>query len=474
MSKLRAAAGAARGAKQANQAARDRNPMQIAMVVVGAIGFFPAMALALICLLGMMLLTNGSAGSPAGIDPSGNLVSGDPGDLVNNLMGGDGKGYLAHDEVAEQKVAYAIEDAAKECDLITPAVLAAQIEVESGFDATKVGPDGREGISQLPPEVFQKHGKDDDENGKVSALDVEDSIFAQSRHLCALSKDVKALRDGGKIVGDLLTLTLFAYNIGLDALEELGGMPLPAIGTYPYQVRSVMAKYATDKPPPPRSSSSASPSASSSGPQPGSATLSEAQFEQMFPGRHSLYTYAGLTEAMTKFPGFGTTGDESTRKREIAAFLGNVAQESGKLQYVEEIDQSVWGNYCDPAQSYGCPAGQTAYHGRGPIQLSWNYNYKAAGDALGIDLLNEPDKVMTDSSVAWQTAFWFWMTQTGAGTMTPHDAITTGAGFGETIRSINGGLECNGAGAEKVQKRVGFYREFTGVLAVEPGDKLTC
>ena len=32
----------------------------------------------------------------------------------------------------------------------------------------------------------------------------------------------------------------------------------------------------------------------------------------------------------------------------------------------------------------GAPAGQTAYHGRGPMQLSWNFNYKAAGDALNV------------------------------------------------------------------------------------------
>ena len=110
----------------------------------------------------------------------------------------------------------------------------------------------------------------------------------------------------------------------------------------------------------------------------------------MFPNRNSFYTYAGLTDAMAKFPDFAGTGDEQTRKRELAAFLANVDHESGGLVHVEEINRAAWGNYCDAGQPYGCPAGQTAYHGRGPIQLSWNTNYKAAGDALGIDLLNKP------------------------------------------------------------------------------------
>ncbi|WP_345132346.1 carbohydrate-binding protein, partial [Dactylosporangium darangshiense] len=34
--------------------------------------------------------------------------------------------------------------------------------------------------------------------------------------------------------------------------------------------------------------------------------VSEAQFNQMFPSRNSFYTYAGLTDAMKKYPAFAT------------------------------------------------------------------------------------------------------------------------------------------------------------------------
>ncbi|CAM5398637.1 hypothetical protein SMICM304S_10089 [Streptomyces microflavus] len=74
--------------------------------------------------------------------------------------------------------------------------------------------------------------------------------------------------------------------------------------------------------------------------------------------------------------------------------------------------------------------------------FSWNFNYKAAGDALGLDLLNDPWLVERDPSVAWRTALWYWNTQNGPGTMTSHEAMVGGAGFGETIRSLNGALEC--------------------------------
>lgn len=202
--------------------------------------------------------------------------------------------------------------------------------------------------------------------------------------------------------------------------------------------------------------------------------VSEAQFNQMFPSRIGFYTYAGLLDAVRKFPAFTTTGSDTVKKQEAAAFLANINHESGGLRYVEEINQANWPLYCDRSQPYGCPAGQSAYHGRGPIQLSWNFNYKAAGDALGIDLLNNPDRVKNEASVAYQTAVWYWMTQRGPGTMTPHDAIVNGRGFGETIRSINGSLECNGGNPAQVQSRVDAYNRFTAILGVTPGGNLYC
>ncbi|GLW27794.1 glycoside hydrolase family 19 protein [Actinoplanes regularis] len=206
----------------------------------------------------------------------------------------------------------------------------------------------------------------------------------------------------------------------------------------------------------------------------GGFPVSEAQFNQMFPNRIGFYSYAGLIDAIKKFPAFTTTGSDTVKKQEAAAFLANVNHESGGLVYVEEINQANWPLYCDRSQSYGCPAGQSAYHGRGPIQLSWNFNYKAAGDALGIDLLNNPDRVKNEASVAYQTAVWYWMTQRGPGTMTPHEAMVNSRGFGETIRSINGSLECNGGNPAQVQSRVDAYNRFTSILGVSPGGNLSC
>ncbi|MBV2357072.1 chitinase [Streptomyces sp. J2-1] len=206
----------------------------------------------------------------------------------------------------------------------------------------------------------------------------------------------------------------------------------------------------------------------------GNFVVSEAQFNQMFPSRNSFYTYSGLTAALSAYPGFANTGSDQTKKQEAAAFLANVNHETGGLVYVVEQNTANYPTYCDWGQSYGCPAGQAAYYGRGPIQLSWNFNYKAAGDALGIDLLNNPYLVQNDASVAWKTGLWYWNTQNGPGSMTAHNAMVNGAGFGQTIRSINGSLECDGRNPAQVQSRVDAYQRFASILGVSPGGNLYC
>jgi len=211
------------------------------------------------------------------------------------------------------------------------------------------------------------------------------------------------------------------------------------------------------------------------GEQPGTGfVVSEAQFNQMFPNRNSFYTYSGLTAALSAYPAFANTGSTEVKRREAAAFLANVSHETGGLVYIKETNEANYPHYCDWNQSYGCPAGQAAYYGRGPIQLSWNFNYKAAGDALGINLLANPYLVEQNASVAWKTGLWYWNTQNGPGTMTPHNAIVNDRGFGETIRSINGAIECNGGNPAQVQSRINKFTQFTQILGTTTGSNLSC
>jgi predicted chitinase len=198
--------------------------------------------------------------------------------------------------------------------------------------------------------------------------------------------------------------------------------------------------------------------------------MTEALFTQMFPARAAFYTYQGLVDASRAFPMFAGTGDMTVRKQEAAAFLANVAHETGNLVKIEEDNRAV---YCQITFNCACEPGKN-YYGRGPLQLTWNYNYCLAGLQLGLNLRADPDLVARDAKVAYQTALWFWMTQMGAGTMTPHTAITGGLGFGETIRALNGANECAGKNPGQVQSRVSAYTRFVGLLGVATGPNTGC
>ncbi|WP_267888601.1 chitinase [Streptomyces sp. MMG1121] len=154
---------------------------------------------------------------------------------------------------------------------------------------------------------------------------------------------------------------------------------------------------------------------------------------------------------------------------------GAVARAAAILSAHKGTDTNPSPHLPRPASSCAWDAACGRFRGGGlPRQLSWNFNYKAAGDALGIDLLDNPYLVENDSAVAWKTALWFWDTQNGAGSMTSHNAMVNGAGFGETIRSINGSVECNGGNPAEVQDRINYYQSFTQVLGTTPGGNLGC
>lgn len=235
--------------------------------------------------------------------------------------------------------------------------------------------------------------------------------------------------------------------------------------------------------------------------------LTREQFEEMFPRRGvapcrgSVFTYDGLVAAARSFPAFGGTGDCETARREIAAFLGQTAHETSGAWATAPGGAEAWGlcfaeevgcesgrctQYCDAGnRSYPC-ADPKRYHGRGAMQLSWNYNYGAAGAALGEDLLKQPERVSTAPYLAFATALWFWMTPqapkpsahdvvTGAFKPTARDAaLGRTPGFGLTTNIINGGIECGKPTHPKVERRVLYYKHFCALLGVQPDANLYC
>ncbi len=213
------------------------------------------------------------------------------------------------------------------------------------------------------------------------------------------------------------------------------------------------------------------------------------------PGKN-FYTYDGFIAAARSFGAFATTGDTDTRKREIAAFLAQTSHETTggwasapdgpySWGYCFLREQGNPGAYCTPSAQWPCAPGRK-YFGRGPIQITHNYNYGPAGKALGVDLLNNPDLVATDPAISFKTALWFWMTPQSpkpschdviTGRWTPSAADRSAGrlpGFGVITNIINGGLECGHGSDSRVQDRIGFYKRYCQIFGIGTGDNLDC
>jgi predicted chitinase len=113
-----------------------------------------------------------------------------------------------------------------------------------------------------------------------------------------------------------------------------------------------------------------------------------------------------------------------------AAFLAQLAHESGELKYMEEIAS---GEAYEGRKSLGNtqPGDGKRYKGRGPIQLTGRSNYRRAGATLGIDLENHPERA-ADPEVGCRVAGWFWETH-------GLNALADAGDFRQITRRINGG-----------------------------------
>ncbi|KAJ1425592.1 Lysozyme-like domain superfamily [Sesbania bispinosa] len=251
-------------------------------------------------------------------------------------------------------------------------------------------------------------------------------------------------------------------------------------------------------------SSSLGAEARSSPNTPISSLISENLFDSIFlhkddsacPAKN-FYTYDTFIEASKRFPEFGTTGSLTTRQREIAAFLAQISHETTGGWATAPDGPYAWGlcfkeevnpqnDYCDSTnKEWPCYQGKS-YNGRGPIQLSWNYNYGPAGQALGFDGLRNPEIVSNNSLIAFKTALWFWMTEQEPkpschnvmiGNYVPTEADIAAnrtAGYGLVTNIINGGLECGIPDDSRVNDRIGYFERYAKLFNVDTGPNLDC
>ncbi|CAM5646679.1 hypothetical protein STENM327S_06138 [Streptomyces tendae] len=134
-----------------------------------------------------------------------------------------------------------ILQAAADCgEGLSPAVLAAQIKQESGFDP-EAGPSvaGAKGIAQFMPGTWATWEVDGNGDGRKDVRDPEDAIPAQGRMMCSLLKKGKA---HPRYNGSPIELALAGYNAGWGRVDQYQGVPPPSFAggqTYHY-VQNIM------------------------------------------------------------------------------------------------------------------------------------------------------------------------------------------------------------------------------------------
>lgn len=119
------------------------------------------------------------------------------------------------------------------CPEVTPSLLAAQGRQESGFRRGLTSPAGAQGLAQFLPGTAASINPDDgqpyvidaDGNGVASVWDDGDAIIGQGRYMCAIAGKIQGWIAEGRVHGDVVTLTLAAYNAGEGAVLASGGMP---------------------------------------------------------------------------------------------------------------------------------------------------------------------------------------------------------------------------------------------------------
>ncbi|MEV8396703.1 peptidoglycan DD-metalloendopeptidase family protein [Streptomyces niveus] len=123
---------------------------------------------------------------------------------------------------------------------LPPAILAAQLQQESGFDPGVTSGAGAQGIAQFMPGTWPTWATDGNGDGRKDPWDPADAIPSQGRMMCSLLRQAKQHPDWN---GSPVEMALAGYNAGFGRVQQYRGVPprsFAAGQTYHY-VQIIMA-----------------------------------------------------------------------------------------------------------------------------------------------------------------------------------------------------------------------------------------
>src|SRR5574343_216890 len=126
-------------------------------------------------------------------------------------------------------------------------------------------------------------------------------------------------------------------------------------------------------------------------------------------------------------------GEINTPLRQ-AAFIAQIAHETGGFKWFRELGSAAYFKRYEHRTDLGNvkPADVSRFKGRGFIQMTGRSNYAAAGNFLGLDLVNNPELAETPE-VGARIDIWYWTTK--------HlNSFADKEDFKTITKKINGGL----------------------------------
>ncbi|GGU98548.1 hypothetical protein GCM10010495_06780 [Kitasatospora herbaricolor] len=220
---------------------RPRRPRRAVPLVAGALALTLAAGTA--ALAGTLLPGGGESPPPPAATATSGGQGGPGGPGGQGGQGGPSRpaGAIPEDSDVPVALREVIAGTARRCPEpeVTPALLAAMLKAESGFDAAAARPQSDEyGIAMWTPAVFNAWAQDGDNDGDRDYMSAPDAIVSMGNYVCWLDQQFKHRG----LSTDLPALVVAGYRTSDKTVADAGRVP-DRVRPHVDQVMKYLAEY---------------------------------------------------------------------------------------------------------------------------------------------------------------------------------------------------------------------------------------